>query len=77
MSAGITRELSGNVERDVDGIRCECGGYAELDHNMTAEEINRWGCGGDTPTNQCCARAFVCAICGTRWLGSAKAPEME
>lgn len=71
---GVSRELTESVQRRVDGIRCECGGYAERDHKMTQKEIEGRSCGRDTPTYQCCSRAFVCAVCGTRWLGTAKAP---
>jgi hypothetical protein len=66
-----------NLERDDDGIKCKCGGYAERDHKMTAEELRGRTCGRDTEIYQCCARAFVCAVCGTRWLGMAPAPDMD
>ena len=71
------RKFSNAVERTAAAIKCECGGHAERDHNMTVAEIDGRSCGRDTETYQCCARAFVCAICGTRWLGVAEAPEME
>lgn len=67
-----------SFERDADGIKCECGGYADRDCRMTKEEIEAGGsCGRDTPDYQCCSRAFVCAVCKTRWIGTAPAPEME
>lgn len=66
-----------DLERSTDGIKCRCGGYAERDYKMTKEELRDLGCGRDTETYQCCARAFVCGICGTRWTGNAPAPEME
>lgn len=44
---------------------------------MTAKEIVGHTCGRDTPNYQCCARAFVCRVCKTRWIGEAFAPEMD
>jgi len=70
-----TKPCPERIERAVEGIPCDCGGYADRDYKMTAEEIKGRGCGGDTPTEQCCARAFVCRICKTRWLGQAESPE--
>lgn len=66
-----------SVNRDAEGIPCECGGYADRDSKMTAEEIYGRTCGRDTETYQCCARAFVCRACKTRWLATAEAPEMD
>lgn len=62
--------------RLADAIKCKCGGYAER-VDATVEECEEFGCGRDTPSYQCCARAFVCNICGERYHGSAEAPEME
>lgn len=66
-----------SIGRDEDGIACECGGYADRDYKMTRAELKDRTCGRDTETYQCCARAFVCRVCKTRWLGTAEAPEME
>jgi hypothetical protein len=71
------KELSERVLRDAEGVKCDCGGFAERDPRMTREEIGDRGCGRDGPDYQCCARAFVCVLCGTRWLGTAEAPEMD
>jgi hypothetical protein len=65
------------INRDADGVPCICGGYADRDYRMTADELVGHNCGRDTPTYQCCARAFVCRVCKTRWVGMAAAPEME
>ena len=73
MSEPITRELREAVERDISGVACECGGYAERDYEVTEEEDRKYGCG----RHLCCSRAFVCQLCKTRWIGSAAAPEME
>lgn len=64
------------LPRDADGIRCAaCGkGYAERADN-TADECRTYGCGRDMPGCECCARAFVCALCGARNVGKAEAPE--
>ncbi len=72
---GIIKSIYG-IERDAEGISCECGGYAELVPN-TVEECKEFGCGRDTPQWSCCARAFICKICKTRIVGTAKSPEME
>lgn len=66
-----------DFERDANAIACECGGYAERDRHMTMDELKNLSCGRDTTTYQCCARAFVCRVCKTRYVGSAPAPEME
>ena len=71
------KELTEAVGRDADGVRCECGGYGGRDVHMTMSEIENRSCGRDEPTWQCCSRAFVCGVCGTRWLGMAEAPEMK
>lgn len=67
-----TKELKEWIRRAHDGIKCDCGGYAEK-AEATEEEEEKYGCG----RQGCCSRAFVCAVCGTRWVGSAEAPEME
>lgn len=72
-----TKDITVDFERGDSAIPCECGGYAERDRNMTQEEISGRSCGRDTPTYQCCARAFVCRVCQTRWVGTAPAPEMS
>ena len=64
------------VERNAYGIECECGGYAAR-VNCTEEEINKFGCGHESTGYECCARAFVCKICGKRHAGYARAPEIE
>ena len=62
-----------DFERDAEGIKCPCGGYAgQVD--PTKAEMREYGCGR---MSGCCSRAFVCAVCGTRLVGSAPAPEME
>lgn len=61
------------VARDADGIPCpKCGGYADS-VDVTPEELERYNCGRGY---DCCARAFVCRLCGTRVGAKAEAPEM-
>jgi hypothetical protein len=73
MSETITvKEIGSWVERGSDALECECGGYAER-ATPTAAEDKKYGCGRP----RCCTRAFVCKICGTRWVGQAAAPEMD
>lgn len=66
--------MAGHAPREVEGISCTCNGYA---HRVacTEAEIKRYGdcmAGGE-----CCARAFVCSVCGIRWVGTAEAPDMD
>lgn len=65
----------GRIPREAEGIKCPaCGtGYAEQ-VETTPEENNAYGCGRSWG---CCSRAFVCANCGARIVGTAEAPEME
>ncbi len=68
-----TVKLNDWVGRSVEGVKCqECGGFAGR-VDCTPKEEFEWGCG----RTGCCARAFVCALCGTRHVGCAEAPEME
>ena len=61
------------IGSDAEGTECQrCGGYAKR-VACTPEETKEHGCG----RSRCCDRAFVCVICDTRIVGSAKAPEME
>lgn len=61
------------MDRDAEGVPCDCGGYANS-VACTQEERDKFGCGRSW---DCCSRAFVCRICGTRIVGSARAPEMD
>jgi len=65
-------------ERDAKAIKCECGGYAER-VSCTPEELKEFnrGCPGQLFGDECCARAFVCCICGKRMVGTAEAPDMD
>lgn len=67
-----TRKLKMDVKRGAVGIACECGGYAES-VQVTEKEDAKYGCG----RRYCCACAFVCKLCKTRWVGSEEAPEMS
>jgi hypothetical protein len=65
--------MTGHAPRGNGGIYCFCSGYATR-VACTEEEIKRYGnCMGG---GECCARAFLCAVCGIRWVGTAEAPEM-
>lgn len=70
------KRLHKSVGRDVSGVPCDCGGYAER-VVTTEEERKRFGCGHDSETSECCARAFLCRICKERLAGSAESPEMD
>jgi hypothetical protein len=58
--------------READGIECECGGYAQR-VDCTKKELQEYNCGRYW---ECCARAFVCKMCGKRIVGQAEAPEV-
>jgi hypothetical protein len=59
--------------RDVKAIPCPvCSGYADR-VPCTKNELKQYNCGRST---ECCARAFLCRVCGSRTLGKAEAPEM-
>ena len=63
-----------SINRDANGIQCECGGYAARVACTPEEIAGENNCGRQW---ECCARAFVCALCGKRIVGKAEAPEME
>lgn len=66
-------ELDQDIERNVEAVKCPCGGYAER-VEATQSEKEKYGCGR---VFDCCSRAFVCGLCKTRLVGSAEAPEMH
>ena len=66
-------QVQWNFPRDAEGVKCQCGGYAER-VRCTPEEFDRYNCGR---IYECCARAFVCQICGNRIVGRAEAPDMD
>ena len=59
-------------ERETGAVPCKCNGYCDS-VEPTWEEEKKYGCG----ITRCCARAFVCRLCGARYAGSAPSPEME
>jgi hypothetical protein len=74
---GTEVELIGrDIERGCKAWRCTCGGYAGR-ATCTEEECRLYGCGRDVPGSECCAVAFVCGLCGKRYVGAREAPEME
>jgi hypothetical protein len=66
-------EMVENVERYDKAIECECHGYAAREASTREEDLAAGGCG----RIGCCTAAFVCRVCGTRWIVSLPAPEME
>lgn len=64
------------VARYDTGVPCACGGYADRvdDADLTDEEVAQFNCGRG---RVCCARAFVCRVCKTRFGARAEAPEMD
>lgn len=69
----IAHPFTAEIAQQEKGIACTCGGYAEI-VPCTDEERAKYGCGRNY---DCCSRAFVCRLCGTRYAGSTSAPEME
>lgn len=67
-----------SMERGADSMECRCGGYAERVKCTPAEIKDYDWCGwGDIRGGECCARAFVCKVCKTRYVGGAQAPGMD
>lgn len=69
----VSKRLTERVERNTEGVQCECGGYARRTTDITDDEDREYGCGRP----RCCSVAFNCPLCRTRWLGTLEAPEME
>jgi hypothetical protein len=69
----MTNTVTDGIDRGAKGIQCPCGGYAAR-VDCTKDELSKYNCGR---SYECCARAFVCAICSARLVGVADAPEME
>ncbi|MBE3087154.1 MAG: 4Fe-4S cluster-binding domain-containing protein [Bacteroidetes bacterium] len=61
------------ISREVEAIKCDCGGYAER-VPCTPEEIKEHDCGKG---HECCSRAFVCCICKKRIIKRVEAPDMD
>lgn len=59
------------VPRDAEGVPCQCGGYADR-VTPNAAEMAKFNC---HRTYECCARAFVCRVCKTRFGATAEAPD--
>jgi hypothetical protein len=66
-------KITDDIKRSADAIPCPCGGYADR-VDCTQNELELYNCGR---SRECCARAFVCRVCGKRLVGTAEAPEME
>jgi len=62
-----------SIKRELDSIKCICGGYAER-VDCTTEELELYNCGRPY---ECCARAFQCCVCKKRYVGNAQAPDMD
>lgn len=70
--------MPNTFSRDAQSAMCACGGYAER-VLCTKAEVMKHDCprGQMFVSTPCCARAFVCRVCGARIVGKAEAPEME
>jgi len=71
-----SKPLPEAIERGQESLPCECGGYCDS-VDCTEIECLAFGCGRDTPGSECCAAAFVCRICKTRYAGWQPAPDMD
>lgn len=65
------KEVVERIDREVRGIPCPCGGYADQ-VRVTEEESKKYGCKN---YSDCCSRAFVCRICKERLVGKADSPD--
>lgn len=73
MQINTPDHLEGAIERYDHAIECECHGYAKRETSTREEDIAAGGCG----RFDCCTAAFVCQVCGKRWIATLPAPEME
>ena len=65
--------VAGNFKRDCDGAPCpHCNGYADR-VDATKEEVKQYQTCGRSYA--CCIDAFVCRVCGKRFIGTLEAPE--
>lgn len=68
----INEDGTFEIERNDDAIACpKCKGYAGR-VKCTSQELEQFNCGR---SYECCARAFVCKVCGHRVAMKAPAPE--
>lgn len=65
--------LEEGPDRHDTAIECECHGYAKREDSTREEDLAAGGCG----RFGCCTAAFVCQLCGKRWVANLPAPEME
>ena len=67
--------LPGPFRRDCTGAPCPyCNGYADRVDATESEIAQHQACGRNYA---CCIDAFVCRLCGLRFVGELVAPEME
>lgn len=63
------------LPRNELGAPCpHCNGYADAG-DITREEVKKYQTCGRSYA--CCVEAFVCRLCGKRFIGMLEAPEME
>ena len=66
-------KIEERLSRNSDAVPCpKCNGYA--DRVDLTEEVHNQSC---KRSYECCGRAFVCRLCGTRIIGNAESPEAE
>ena len=62
--------IAGYVDASANAYPCRCGGYCDR-AKPTPDEEREHGC----RVEGCCSRAFVCRVCGARYVGRAEAPD--
>lgn len=66
------------IPRHAEGVKCDCGGYADRVEPTHKEKLKYDWCGRYALSGwNCCAGAYKCNVCGARIVGGFKAPEME
>ena len=66
------------IKRHAEGVKCDCGGYADRVDTTESERIEFDACGRYRSFKyECCSCAFVCAVCHRRIVGTMSPPEME
>lgn len=70
----MTQVVDIELKRDAAGAPCPCNGYADRDDSVTPEELSLQTCGSSFA---CCVAAFVCRLCGKRFVVRLPSPEWE
>lgn len=66
-----------SIPRHADGVKCDCGGYADATEPTHEEKLKYDWCGRYKIFGRaCCAAAYICNVCKARIVGGFQAPDM-